>query len=163
MLVRLAAQPAPGDAEPDAELRRQRGPRGGVAECIGRVEHVAPSAEPARVGAAEQEVPQQRFPRGNELVRQHVPGPHLQAAVPDERGHAPAALRPDAEIVLEQDSLPVQQEAAELRGGVELVEQIVEGRNESRRERGAREVPLPVPVGVRDQMKGEARHRLAPQ
>src|SRR5206468_6070186 len=100
VLPRLAAEPPPDDATGDAEFRREGWPDGWMPEGVRRVEHVRPATKPLRVGAAEQEIADERLPRRHQLVGEHVPGSHLQAALAHESGDPPALLRADAEVVL---------------------------------------------------------------
>ena len=102
-------------------------------------------------------------PDGIELVGEDIPRPDLQPTVAHEPRDSRALLGPDPEIVLEQDGLTVEEEAAKIRGGVEAVEQVVDGGDEAGHEGGAGKIPLPVPVGVRDEMDGEPGHRIGSQ
>ena len=134
-----------------------------MTERIGGVEHVGPPAEPLGVGPAEQQVPQERLAGGNQLVGEDVPGPDLKPTVAHEARDPRALFGPDAQIVLEQDGLAIEKEAAKIGSGVEPVQQVVDGGDQAGDECGAREIPLPVPVGVRDEMDGEPGHRIASQ
>ena len=83
-----------------------------MAERVRRVQDVEPAAPTFGVGRAEQEVTQQRFPGGNLFVGEHIPRAGLQPAALDERFDVALALRPRAQIVLDEDSLTIEQEAA---------------------------------------------------
>ena len=116
LLARLAAEPPPEHATGHAELGGERGPDGGMPERIGGVEHVRPPAQALRVGAAEEQVPHEALARRNELVGQDVPGADLEAAGADQGGDPDALVRADAQVVLEQHGLAVEEEAAEVWG-----------------------------------------------
>jgi len=158
LLARLAAQPPPHHASPDAELARQRRPYRGVAECIGRIQHVEPSPEPLRVGGAELQVTHQRLAGGDQLVGQDVPRPQLEPSGLDERLELRLPLRTGAQIVGDEHRLTVEQETAVTRVGLEPLEQVVQRGDEPRLERGARQIPLAVPVRVRDEVEDEPAH-----
>ena len=159
----LATEAAPEHAVRDAEFGGERGPDGRVAEGVRRVEHVGATAKPLGVGPAEQKIANERLPGRDEFVREDIPRPDLQPAVAHEPRDARTLLRTDPEVVLEQHGLTVEEEAAKIGRGVEAVEQIVEGGNEPGHECGAGKIPLPVPVGVRDEMDGEPGHRIGSQ
>ena len=52
-----------------------------MTEGIGRVEHIRSAAQAFRVRGAGEEIPHQRLPGGDELVREDVPGTGLEAAI----------------------------------------------------------------------------------
>ena len=106
LLPRLAAESPPERAVLDVELGGQGRPRRGMTERVGRVEHVEPASQTSGVGGTGEQIADQRLARGDELVRQHVPGPDLQSAgphqpprrlppAPDERGGSPRSGRSD--------------------------------------------------------------------
>ena len=163
LLAGFAAQPAPQHTVRDAELGRERGPDGGMPERVGRVQHVRPAAEPLGVGPPEEQVAKEGLAGRDELVGEDVPRPDLQPPVAHEAGDPRALLGADAQVVLQQHGLAVEEEAAESGCGVETVEQVVDGGDQAGHEGGAGEIPLPVPVGVRDEMDGEPGHRIASQ
>ncbi len=146
LLARLAPQTAPHHAVADPELPRQRGPGAGP-------------AQPLRVRGAEQQVPHQAFARRDLLVGQHVPRPHLQPARLHERPHVAFPVRAGPQVILDQHRLPVEQKTAVRRVRLQPLDEIVRDRHQAGLERGARQVPLAVPVGMRDQMKDQADHR----
>ena len=158
LLPGLAPQAAPHDAVADPEFARQRGPRGGMAEGVGRIQHVESPAPPLRVRRAQEQVPHQPFARRNLLVGQHVPRPDLEATRLDQRLEVGLALGPHAHVVLEQHGLAVQQEAPVRRVALQPLDQVVQHGDEPRLERGARQIPLAVPVGVGDEVKDQAGH-----
>jgi len=158
LLTRLSAQAAPHNPELHPELPRQRRQCGRMPECIGRVQHVRSPTQALGIRRAEQQVPDQRLPRRDQLVRQHVPRPYLQAAGFDECLQLALALGTSTQVILDEDGLTVEQEGPESRIGGHTFEENVEHRDEPRVKSRARKEPLAVPVRVRDQMKDECRH-----
>ena len=63
-------------------------------------------------------------------------------------------LRPDGEVVVEEQGLTVQHEPC-IALPFELLDHVVEHGNQPGLKRGAGEIPLPVPVGVGDEVKGQ--------
>ena len=61
LLPRLTTEPAPDHPVAHPELGGEGGPRRGMAEGVGRVQHVAPAAESFGVGLAGQKIPDQRL------------------------------------------------------------------------------------------------------
>jgi hypothetical protein len=158
-LARLPAEPAPQHAVAHAELRRERGPRGRMAERVGGIHYRRAPAQRLGVGSTEQQVADQGLAGRNDLVGQNVPGPDLQPAGAHQGAESRALVGAYAEVVLQQHGLAVEIEAAELRRCVEAVEQVVEGGNQASHEGGSRQVPLSVPVGVRDEVDRQPGHR----
>src|SRR3954452_12795923 len=157
LLARLTAQPPPEDSKPDAELAGQLGPNCRVSKGVGRVEHITATTEPMRIRLSGEEISNQRFSRGDELVGENVPGTYLKPLGAHQLHDGGFSVRPHREIVLEENGLSVEQKGrAGLRG--KLVEEIIESGNQAGKKDGLREVPLPVPVGVRDKMEGVPGH-----
>ena len=158
LLAGLAAQPPPHDAAPDPELARQRRPRRRMAEGVGRIQHVEPPAELVGVRGAQQQVANQRLAGGDQLVGEDVPGPHLQAPCFHQGLEIGLALGARVQVVGDEHGLAVEQEALVPRVGLEPLDQVVQRGQEARLKGGARQVPLAVPVGVRDEMEDEPAH-----
>ena len=158
ILVGFGAEAAPQDAVLETEFVRDRGKYRGMAERIRRVQHVESSAETFRIRRAEQQVADQRLPRRDQLVGEHIPGTDLQASRLHERLHVVLALGTRAQVVLDEHRLAIEQERPEGRVGVHAFDQFVEHQNQARVKCGTREKPLPVPMGVRNEMKDERRH-----
>ena len=129
-----------------------------MAEGVGRIQHVEPPAELLGVRGAEQEVAHQRFAGGDQLVGQDVPGAHLQAPRLHQSLDIAFALGARPQVIGHEHGLAIEQEASVPRVGVEPIEQIVQRGHEARLKRGAWQVPLAVPVGVRDEMEDEPAH-----
>jgi len=127
-------------------------------ERVGRVQHVEASAQSLRVRSAEQQVAHQPFAGGDLLIGEHVPRAHLQPARFHQRPDVALTVRADAQVVLDEHRLPVEQEAAVRRVGLQPLDQIVHDADEAGLERGARQVPFAVPVGVGNKMKDQAGH-----
>ena len=158
LLSRLPSQAPPHHTRPDAELAGQGGPHRWMTERIRRIQHVEPAAEPLGIRRAEQQVAHQRFARGDELIGEHVPRTDLQAPRLDEGPDLGLLLRARAQVVGDEYGLAIEQEAAVARVRLQPLEQVIQRGDEPRLKRGARQIPLAVPVGVRDEMKDEPAH-----
>ncbi len=129
-----------------------------MTERVGRVEHIEPASQTSGVGGTGEQIADQRLTRWNELVRQHVPGPDLQSAGPHRRRRGFRLLRTNAEVVLDQDGLTVEEKRSKARLPTEPFQDVVERGDKAGQEFGAGEVPLPIPVGMGNQVIGRARH-----
>ena len=158
ILSRITTQAAPQHAKLDAELARETRQHRRVTEGIGRVQHVQPSAQPLRVSGAEQQVSDEGLTGRNQLVGQDVPGTDLEAPGFHQRLDLAVALGSSAQVVLDENGLPIEQEAAKSAVRLEPFQQHVEHCHEPRVKRGARQIPLAIPVGMWDQMKDVRRH-----
>ncbi len=147
---RLVAEAAPEEGGVDVEPAQDLGELGDVAEGVRDVALVQASAEVASHGAANQEVADQRFGTDQELVGQHVPGPDLEPPGPDMGDDCVTAIGADLQVVLQDDRLAVQHEAAEVGVGLEQPEHLVDQLDQRDPELLERDVPGPIPVGVRD-------------
>ena len=115
-------------------------------------------AEPPADAAAEQEVADERLAADEDLVRQDVRRADLEAPGLEQRAQPALVLRPHLDVVLEHDRLPVERERGEGRVALERVEDAVDDRAEPQPERLERQVPLAVPVRVRDDEVTKVRH-----
>src|SRR5205823_79700 len=163
VLSRFAAPPAPTQTTPqhaklDAELAGEGGQYRGVTKRVGRVQDVQPSPQTLGIGRAEQQVPDEGLTGWNQLVGEDVPGTDLQAPGLHQPLDLVVALGARPQIVLDQNRLPIEQEAAKSAVRLQPFQQGVEQCHEPRVERGPWEVPLAIPVGVRDQMEDVRRH-----
>ena len=151
------------DAAPEhralaAEAGEQLGKLTDVAELVG---HVAdPHHRPERAGVREPaaQVADQGLARHQPLVGQHEPGPDQQAAVAHQLRDALARARTHLEVVREHDRLTVEREVSEAGVALEQVEDAVEQVHEANPERLVRQVPLAVPVRVRNEDEMAVRH-----
>ena len=161
VLAGLPAEPAPHYAVLDVELACERGPDAGVPERVRRVQHVAPappsppSPPTLRVHRPVQQVAHERLARRDQLVREHVPGTDLQTPGLHEGADVRFALGADAQVVLDQHRLSVEQKTAVAGVLPQPFDEIVEDGHEPGLEGGRREIPLPVPMRMRDEMKDE--------
>jgi len=105
-----------------------------------------------RIAAGEQ-VAHECLAARDQLIGEDVPRPSLEPALAQQRGKLRRALRPDGEIVVEDDPLSVEEEALSLRR--RIVEQVVDERDEPVPEAARGVVPLTVPVRVRDDQDPE--------
>ena len=122
-------------------------------------EHVRQVADPHRaaelVSASEPvfEVADDRLARDEELVDEREPRADYQAALSDERSDPRRCLRPNLEVVVDDAELAVEGEDVP-RVVLEQVEQAIDEPDELQPKALEGEVPLPVPVGVRDELDG---------
>ena len=97
------------------------------------------------------EVADDRLARDEELVHQHLPRPDRQSSLLDQPPDALRRLGPHLEVVVQRRELAVQGEAVAL-VGLHRVEERIDEPDQLQAEPLEREVPLPVPVGVGNQM-----------
>jgi len=152
-LVQPAEVHGRADAEAAQNLRQLRD----VAEGVGDVARLLHPAEALRDAVAEQQVAHQRLAADEEFVGQHVPRAHAQPALADELCQRLPRVRPDLQVVVEHDGLAVEVEVGEARVTLQQREQPVHEANEPHPEVLERLIPLPVPVGVRDDVHGRFR------
>ena len=150
---RGTAESAPEDDQRKAEPVGERRQIGGVAKRVRAVEHVRHRAT-VRAHAADsgQQIPHERFTRGEELISEHEPRTRLDRATGEHRSQLRAAIRADRQVVLEQHRLSVEQERRARR---RRVEQLIDQGDELLAEAGERQVPLAVPMRVRDDVNVE--------
>jgi hypothetical protein len=159
VLARSAAQPAPHDRRIDSRPSRQLGQPLGVTKRVRRIQHAEAPTPRRRIGGAEQQIAHQRLARRDLLVRQDVPRPDLQPPGAHQGLDLLDTLGPCAGIVLEEDRLAVEEETRKSRIAAQPIEQLVQRCDQPCVQGGPREMPLAVPVGVQNQMKGEGRHQ----
>ena len=123
-----------------------------MAEGVRRIQDVEAAAPPLGVGPSRQQVANQRFAGGNQLIGQDVPGSHLEPAVGDECAGAGFLVRANRQVILQQDGLSVEHEAPEAGLALHPGDEVVECGDQAAHELGAREVPLPIPVRVGNQV-----------
>jgi hypothetical protein len=113
-------------------------------------------AEAAADPPAEEEVPHERLTPDEDLVRQHIPRAGLEPPRREQRTQAVDVVRSHVGVVLEDDTLAVERERAEGLVALERVEDAVDDGAEAQPEDLERDVPLPVPVGVRNDEVADA-------
>src|SRR5262249_16943164 len=158
-VVDLVAHPAReehgADAEAGQDLRQLRG----VAEVVGEVAGAARFDPEAPADATpEQEVADERFAADEDLVREDVRRAHLEAAGVEQRLQPFLVLGSYLDVVLEHDRLSVERERCERGVALERVQDSVDDRPETQPEELERQVPLAVPVRVRDDEVPEVGH-----
>ena len=121
-----------------------------LAERVGDVADLHHRAEHLRDAMAAQEVADERLAAGQRLVRDDVPGADEQLALLHDALDVVEAVGAHLQVVLERDRVAVEHEVLVVGVAVEQVEQHVEEADEAHAERLVREVPLAVPVRVRD-------------
>ena len=149
LLPGLASEPAPQECYVDPEPTEDERQRTGVPERIRRVaDPHRRSAEPPYRRSALDQVPHQRFRRYQQLVGQHIPRPCLEPALGEQAANRVAGLRAHREVVVEDDSLPIQQERGIIGAAAQQLDQVVHEPGEPQPETGRPVIPLAVPVGV---------------
>ena len=115
------------------------------------------SAELLRAGQAGLEVADDRLAADEELVHQRLPGPDREPPGLDQPAYPGLGVSPDLEVVVDQRELAVQRKAQPL-VSLEQLEQLVNDLDQRDAKALERPIPLPVPVGVRDEVnEGAAR------
>ena len=99
---------------------------------------------------AEREIAHERLAADEKLVGHVVPRADQDAAVGDQRAQPRLVLRPQLEIVLEHDGLAVEMEVLEVGLRLHQIEQPIDEPDETETELLVGEIPLAVPVRVRD-------------
>src|SRR5207245_428354 len=131
------------------KTRGDRRKRRRMPERIRTVEHAEGlGVESSQHPATFEQIPDDGFSAGNELVGQHVPGAGLEAAVVEQLLELRFAFGAHVQIVLEHDTLAVEEEALALFW--RIVDQLIDERDESLAESLEREIPLAIPVRVCD-------------
>ena len=150
-VVDLVAHAAREEERADAESRQDLRQLRRVAEAVGEVAGAARlDPEAPADAAAEQEVADERLASHEDLVRQDVRRAGLEPAGVEQRLQPSRVLRPHLDVVLEHDRLPVERERREGRVAFERVQDAVDDRAETQPEDLERQVPLAIPVRVRD-------------
>ena len=150
-----AAEAAPQNRVVEADLPPDLRHLADVAEEIRHVADRHRRTKRARHAMAAQQIAHQRFAADEKLVRHHVPRPDQDAARRDRRAKARFLLWPDLEVVLEHDRLAVEVEVFVSRLVVEQIEQAIDERDQAKPELFAREIPLAIPMRVRDDVDVE--------
>ena len=107
------------------------------------------------------QVAHQRFGTDQELVGQYGPGADQQASFPHQLLDARSALGTDLEVVVDHTRLAVQREVEVVGVGLEQVEERVNQVDELDAELLERQVPLSVPVRVRNEVEGAHAHIIS--
>ena len=155
LVAHAAREEEGGDAEAGQDLRQLRR----VAEAVGKVAGAARfDPEAPADPAAEQEVADERLAADEDLVGQDVRGADLEAPGLQQRSQAILVLRPHLDVVLEHDGLSVEREGREGAIALERVQDAVDDRTQAQPELLEGQVPLAVPVGVRDDEEAEVGH-----
>ena len=135
-----------------AETPQDLGHLGHVAEHVRQVPNVHGPAELGGLAQPQLNIPDERLARHQEFVGQRVPRAHGELAFCRQVRQALSLVRPDLQIVVDHRHLAVELEVgvAPIRG--QLGEQAVEQFHQLHPEKRVRLVPLPVPVGVWNDM-----------
>ena len=144
MLVRAAADHRLPDSETGKDLRHLRG----VAETVAQVsvlDRLSPELPCRRT--AHLQVADQAFPGNQKFIRHAVPRPYPQPSLTDILFQLRPLFRPDFEIVLQRQCVPVQQEHQILFPS-ENDEQFIQNIHQPETEFLKCPIPLPIPVGT---------------
>src|SRR6185369_11609408 len=109
---------------------------------------------------AAQQVADQRLAADEKLVGHYVPRTDENAALFNRLPQPRLLLRPDLEVVLEDDGLAVEMEILVVGIGIEQIEQPIDERDEPEAELFVREVPLTIPMRVRHDVNIEHLYPL---
>src|SRR5689334_16463914 len=146
------ATPEHDQRKPEPDRDRRQG--GGVAERIGAIQYRRRrGAKPPQYSPAEEEIANERFAARYQLVGEDVPRARLETPALQQGREFADALRANVEIILDDDSLAVEQKALITRR--RIVEQVVDEGNETLTETNEGMIPLAIPVRVRDDVSGE--------
>ena len=153
-----AAESAPQnravEPEPGENLRHLRH----VAEGIRHVAHAHRLAEAFGDAEPERQVSDERLAAYQEHVGHHVPGTDEKPGSCHAIAELAFALRPDFEVVLQHDALTIEMEdEGRIRG--HAIEHAVDEIDQSRAILLERQIPLAIPVGVRNDVD-VGRHPL---
>jgi hypothetical protein len=142
--------PTPHDGVLEPEAGQDLGHLGHMTEHVGQVAHRHGPAEPVARPHAELQVAYERLAADEELVGQRVPGADGDAAAADQPAEAVLGVGAHGQVVVDDRQLPVEEEPGIGGVGLHAGEEVVEQVDQPQAERLERRVPLPVPVGVRD-------------
>jgi hypothetical protein len=149
---------APYDRRPEARPAQDLGHLRDVPEHVRQVADRHRPAELLGAPPAHLQVADDALPTHQEFVHQDLPGSDRQPPLADEALDPRARLRPNLQVVVDRRQLPVQGEG-EVRLALEHLQDAIDELDELHAERLEGPVPLPVPVGVRDQEDtGGGRH-----
>ena len=109
------------------------------------------AAQPSHRVAAHEQVADERFSAGDEFVGEDIPGSGLDTPITQECGKLRRPLRPNTQVVVEENRLPVEQKALARHRGV--IQQFVHEPNETLAKAFGRMVPLAIPVRVRNDVE----------
>jgi hypothetical protein len=122
-----------------------------MAERVGAIQYRrSRRAESREDPAPGEQIANECFAAGNQLVGKHVPRSRLETLVGEKRGESRSALGPNDEIILEDNRLSVEEET--LSGTRRIVDQLIDQRDEALSKELDRMIPLTVPMGVRNDM-----------
>ncbi len=147
-----------GNSTPDDRVVDPGQPQdlGHLSDVAEHVRQVADTHRAAELVAAPEpllEVADDRLAGDEELVHEHLPGADREPSLLDEPLDPPLGFGPDLQVVVDCRELAVEGEAVAL-VCLHEVEQAVDEPDEPQAEALEREIPLAVPVRVRDDFHG---------
>ena len=153
VLVDGGRHAAPDHSVLDAGQPQDLGHLRDVPEHVGEVPDSHRTAQLLAASQPALQVPEDRLAGDEELVDERLPRPDRHPALFDQPPDALLVLRPHLEVVVDGRELPVEREH-EVRLRLQQVEHAVDEPDQLQPKALEGEVPLPVPVGVRDELDG---------
>src|SRR5437588_9763557 len=125
-----------------------------MAERIRTIQHRwRLGAKRAQRASAGEQIPHETLPARNQLVGEHEPRSGLDASLTQRRRQLGRAFGAYVEVVLQHDSLTVEQKARTV--GRRIVQHLIDQGDETLPKSLGRMIPLAIPVGVGDYVDGE--------
>ena len=131
-----------------------------MAEQVRQIADRHRRAERARAAVAAVQIADQRFAADEKLVGHHVPGTDQDPAGLNGRAQPRLLLGTDLEVVLEHDRLSIEMEVFVLRVGVEQIQKAIDERHEAQPELLVGQIPLAIPMRMRDDVDVEHSSRF---
>src|SRR5665811_1286791 len=150
MTVDSVRDAPPDNRSLDAGLAQDLGHLGDMPEHVGQVANDHAAAQLPGALPAEAQVADDRLPGDEELVQQNLPRSNCQAATRHQAPDSRLSLWTDVQVVVDRRELAVEGTAKPL-VRLELIEHPVHHLDQAHAEDLEREIPLAVPVGVRDE------------
>ncbi|MPM69084.1 hypothetical protein SDC9_116028 [bioreactor metagenome] len=144
---------APENTVPDAEIPENLRQLADQPELVGDITATGACAERFRLCAADQEVPYRRLAAGEEEVVLDIPGADFQVAGTDIAFQFLPPFRADLKVILKADGLRVQFKHIFGRFAEDF-QKVVDQVHQPMAELFKRLIPLPVPMGMRNDVEG---------
>ncbi len=154
VLGAVASKATPENGVVEAEISQNLWHLSDMPKQIGQIADGHRRAELRRDSMPALEVPHQRLAADEKLVRHVVPRANQYPALGDESSQSRLVLGSQLEVVLEHDGLAVKVKVSIVGLRLHQVEQPIDETYEADAKLLKGEIPLPVPVGVRDDVRG---------
>ena len=149
--VRKRGEPAPDQRGLDAESRKDAWQLRAVAEQVADEARVRWLATPfPNQFAAVTDVADKALAAHQKLIRQNKPRPRDQASFGQKRAHGFPPLRPDFQVVAQDDCLTISGERPSQGAGLKVVKDLVQQPHQAEAVLLECLIPFPIPVGTRD-------------